>query len=217
RPEAGHVCQRSVTARERQHRLRRGSAAWLQADRVLRVGGLRSDPEGPDADGWNPLLQVQRVRARLRVLQREHQHRPGGGSSQWGVHERPGALCGFPINLDKSESGFRSRGNLTWHITPDMMAYYTFSQGFRPGGFNRTHSDIGAAPILSGVAKYCGNIAGAQNAPDPRCLPGGSLAGLNTSQFNKPAGFNSDNQINNEIGFKSEFFEHRLVLNLSAY
>ena len=57
----------------------------------------------------------------------------------------PGALCGFPINLDKSESGFRSRGNLTWHITPDMMAYYTFSQGFRPGGFNRTHSDIGAA------------------------------------------------------------------------
>jgi len=128
-----------------------------------------------------------------------------------------GGLCGFPINLDKSESGFRSRGNLTWHITPDMMAYYTFSQGFRPGGFNRTHSLLGQQPILSGVAKYCGNINGAQTAPDPRCAPGGSLAGLNTSQFNKPAGFNSDNLINNEIGFKSEFFEHRLVLNLSAY
>jgi outer membrane receptor protein involved in Fe transport len=126
-------------------------------------------------------------------------------------------LCGFPINLEKSEDGFRSRGNITWHITPDMMAYYTFSQGFRPGGFNRTHSLLGQTPILSGVAKYCGNIAGQQNAPDPRCLPGGSLAGLNTSQFNKPAGWNSDNLINNEIGFKSEFFEHRLVFNVSGY
>ena len=34
--------------------------------------------------------------------------------------------------------GFKSRGNLTWHITPDVMVYYTYSQGFRPGGFNRT-------------------------------------------------------------------------------
>ena len=56
---------------------------------------------------------------------------------------------------------------------------------------------------------------------DPGCsLPvgaPGSLNGLNTSQFNKPAGYDSDNLINNEIGFKSEFFEHRLMLNLSAY
>jgi outer membrane receptor protein involved in Fe transport len=128
-----------------------------------------------------------------------------------------GGGCGFPINLEKSEDGFRSRGNITWHITPDMMAYYTFSQGFRPGGFNRTSSILGQPPSLAGVAKYCGNIAGQQNAPDPRCLPGGSLAGLNTSQFNKPAGWNSDNLINNEIGFKSEFFEHRLVFNVSGY
>ena len=32
----------------------------------------------------------------------------------------------------------RAAVNLTWHITPDVMAYYTYSQGFRPGGFNRT-------------------------------------------------------------------------------
>ncbi len=41
----------------------------------------------------------------------------------------------------KTESGTRSRFNLTWHITPDIMAYYTFSQGYRPGGFNRTILD----------------------------------------------------------------------------
>ena len=36
-----------------------------------------------------------------------------------------------------TESGFKSRGNITWHIMPDVMVYYTYSQGFRPGGFNQ--------------------------------------------------------------------------------
>jgi iron complex outermembrane receptor protein len=45
-------------------------------------------------------------------------------------------------NLNKTYNGFKSRGNLTWHITPDTMAYYTYSQGFRPGAFNRTISAV---------------------------------------------------------------------------
>ena len=49
-----------------------------------------------------------------------------------------------PTSTPKTENttytGFKSRGNLTWHITPDVMVYYTFSQGFRPGGFNRSQS-----------------------------------------------------------------------------
>ncbi len=59
-------------------------------------------------------------------------------------------LCGFPINLDKSESGHRLRGNLTWHVTSDLMTYYTYSEGFRPGGFNRTSSLPGQPPTLKG-------------------------------------------------------------------
>ena len=35
------------------------------------------------------------------------------------------------------EHGFRSRGNVTWHVTDDILTYATYSQGFRPGGFNR--------------------------------------------------------------------------------
>jgi iron complex outermembrane receptor protein len=42
-------------------------------------------------------------------------------------------------HLESTYTGFRSRANLTWHVTPDAMLYYTWSQGFRPGGFNRTH------------------------------------------------------------------------------
>ena len=52
----------------------------------------------------------------------------------------------------KGYHGFRSRGNLTWHITPDILAYYTFSQGFRPGGFNRTIAN--KADDTNGVPQY---------------------------------------------------------------
>jgi len=52
---------------------------------------------------------------------------------------------------DSSYHGFRSRANLSWHITPDVLAYYTWSQGFRPGGFNR-----GSTPTqeIDKVAQY---------------------------------------------------------------
>ena len=126
-------------------------------------------------------------------------------------------MCGFPINLSKKESGFRSRANLTWHITPDIMTYYTFSQGFRPGGFNRIKSLPGQAPALIGVAYYCGG----PTSFDPRCRFGGDLYDLNrtggTAQLVKPYSYTSDNLINHELGFKSEFLNHRLRVNASAY
>jgi iron complex outermembrane recepter protein len=86
----------------------------------------------------------------------------------------------------KGYHGFKSRGNLTWHITPDMMLYYTYSQGFRPGGFNRT------------VAK---------KAKDANGVP----------QYDSPLSYAPDTLTNNEIGFKSEWLDHRLQLNVSAY
>ena len=114
--------------------------------------------------------------------------------------------CGLPVNGTKGEGGFSSRGNVTWHITPEIMTYYTYSEGFRPGGFNRTTS----APSAS--LAYCG-----PKSTDPRCLPGGSLYSVGTAQYIKPAGFESDNLINNELGLKSELVNHRLLVNASAY
>jgi len=109
-----------------------------------------------------------------------------------------GGGCGFGMNLNKQEHGFKSRGNITWHITPDMMAYYTYSQGFRPGGFNRTASTAAGEVTLKGEAPYTSGDSA-------------------TKQYLKPDGYNSDELTNNEIGFKSEFLEHRLQVNASAY
>jgi len=109
------------------------------------------------------------------------------------------AAYGFGMNLHKSENGNKQRFNLTWHIMPDLMAYYTYSQGFRPGGFNRTGTSIDGSTITyKAVAPYSSTIK-------------------NSDQYLKPVGYSSDNLLNNEVGIKSEFFEHRLQANVSLY
>ncbi len=90
-------------------------------------------------------------------------------------------------NLSDTETGFKSRGNLTWHITSDVMLYYTFSQGFRPGGFNQN--------------------GGSQHAFTP--------AGV--AQYLIPSAYSSDKLTNNEIGWKTEFFDHSLQWNGAVY
>jgi outer membrane receptor protein involved in Fe transport len=121
------------------------------------------------------------------------------------------AACAIPINLSQSESGLVSRGNLTGHINPDTMVYYTYSQGFRPAGFNRTFSPPGQPPVPLPRAPYCGAAS-----TDPRCLSGGSLSG-NSLQYTTPVSYKSDKLINNEIGIKSEVLNHRVVVDASAY
>jgi iron complex outermembrane receptor protein len=90
-------------------------------------------------------------------------------------------------NLRDTESGTKSRGNLTWHITPDVMVYYTFSQGFRPGGFNQN--------------------GGSGHATGTDALP----------QYLLARSYVSDRLTNNEIGWKTEFFNHHLQWNGAVY
>jgi iron complex outermembrane recepter protein len=118
-----------------------------------------------------------------------------------------GQCLATPITYDDHHAtytGFKSRGNLTWHITPDAMLYYTYSQGYRPGAFNR---------VTGGRTNVWVDAAGVP-------LPNGVIAGAGDTkptQFNKPLSYAPDSLLNNEIGFKSEFFEHRVLVNASAY
>jgi iron complex outermembrane recepter protein len=82
--------------------------------------------------------------------------------------------------------GTRSRANLTWHITPDIMAYYTWSQGFRPGGFNRAQAVLSPSSPLYGIWK-------------------------------PPIAYAPDTLTNNEIGWKTEWFDHHLQFNGAVY
>ncbi len=102
-----------------------------------------------------------------------------------------GDCTGGLVNINNANDkigyhGFKSRANITYHINSRTLVYYTFSQGFRPGAFNRS---------TSGVAKDASGNA----------------------QYQKPNGYAPDSLTNNEIGLKTELFDRRLQLNLSAY
>jgi iron complex outermembrane receptor protein len=87
-------------------------------------------------------------------------------------------------NFNKVYAGFRSRANLSWHVTDDALLYYTWSQGFRSGGFNR------GATIFA--------------------APGGQT-------FQTPAAFAPDTLVNNEIGWKTQWDDHRYEFNGAVY
>lgn len=84
-------------------------------------------------------------------------------------------------------TGSRSRANLSWKVTPDVLLYATWSQGFRAGTFNRStscHLPLNPA----GINEYC------------------------VPAFTVP-----DNVTNKEFGWKTEWLDHRIQVNGSIY
>ncbi|WP_242139871.1 TonB-dependent receptor [Sphingomonas sp. TREG-RG-20F-R18-01] len=95
------------------------------------------------------------------------------------------------VNIDAANDhvtyhGFKSRGSLTWKPSDHTLIYATFSQGFRPGGFNRATKLI--LPDVNGVA-----------------------------QLIRPNGYKPDSLTNWEGGIKTDLFDRKLTVNLSAY
>ncbi len=84
--------------------------------------------------------------------------------------------------------GFKSKGVLTWKPQPHTMAYALFSQGFRPGVYNRGSSSV---------------------ADDPKSPNG--------PQLYVPAAVKPDSLTNWELGFKTDLLDHHVQLNLSGY
>ncbi len=102
-------------------------------------------------------------------------------------------------NLNITYKGFKSRANLSWRPMEDVLVYYTWSQGFRPGGFNRgshliNHTDA----TVDGVA------------------PAGPVNGASYT-YKTPQSYAPDTLINNEIGWKTQWFDKRLEFNGAVY
>ncbi len=104
----------------------------------------------------------------------------------------PAGCFAAGLNIDAENyksryTGFKSRAGLTWHVDDNTLAYFTFSQGFRPGGFNRSnHKKV---------------LKDANGNP----------------QFEYNGPYAPDSLTNYEVGLKTTLFDHRLQLNLSAY
>ena len=85
--------------------------------------------------------------------------------------------------------------NLSWKATEDVLFYATWSQGFRPGGFNR-----GSSQQLQGVDRSTGTARRATY-----------------KQWQIPFSFDSDDLVNKEIGWKTSFLNNRLQFNGAIY
>jgi iron complex outermembrane receptor protein len=102
-------------------------------------------------------------------------------------------------NLNITYKGFKSRGNISWRPMEDVLLYYTWSQGFRPGGFNR------GSQLINHTNAAIGNVA-----------PSGPVNGALFS-FQTPQSYAPDTLVNNEIGWKTQWFDRRLEFNGAVY
>jgi iron complex outermembrane receptor protein len=101
--------------------------------------------------------------------------------------------------LDRTFSAFTSRANLSWRVTEDALLYYTWSQGFRAGGFNRSpHQSLYLSPLGQGTFPWQAQ-ANAHGGWEP------------------PAGFAPDSLVNNELGWKTRWWDQRIQWNGAIY
>jgi iron complex outermembrane recepter protein len=108
----------------------------------------------------------------------------------------------FNINaqqLDRTYSGFRSRANLSWKITEDALLYYTWSQGFRAGGFNRAAVNCACdSPLNAGSHPW-------------------QLQAREHGAWIPPIAYAPDSLTNNELGWKTMWLDRRLQWDGAIY
>jgi iron complex outermembrane recepter protein len=101
--------------------------------------------------------------------------------------------------LDRTFSGFRSRANLSWKVAQDALLYYTWSQGYRAGGFNRapTPPDSNSA-LAPGSASY-------------------QAQAFRHQGWVAPLAYAPDTLVNNEVGWKTMWMDRRIQWNGAIY
>ena len=106
----------------------------------------------------------------------------------------PAPCLNYSTNIDAEHLQYdperlQESRNVTWHFLPDALVYYTWSQGFRPGRFQPA--------ILAATSRSAGNPA--------------------INLYCSPLSYTSDNLTNNELGWKTEFFNQHLQWNGAVY
>jgi iron complex outermembrane receptor protein len=101
---------------------------------------------------------------------------------------------------DRTYTGFRSRASLSWKVNDTALLYYTWSQGFRAGGFNRGFATPETSPLAY--------VAVPQSWQSQAYLHKG---------YSAPLAYGPDELINNEVGWKTSWLEQRVQWTGAVY
>ena len=113
------------------------------------------------------------------------------GTPVAGCFQKPTCVTGSNLDalgLKSNFHGFKSKATISWRPQPGTLLYATWSQGFRPGVFNRGPSS---------------------RVPDP--------LGTHQPQLLVSASVAPDNLTNWEVGLKTDLFDRKVTFNMSAY
>jgi len=82
----------------------------------------------------------------------------GSKNSVYGCRDTAPGSCSGPfsesfdaLGLRETFTGHKNKVNLSWKITDDVLVYATYSEGFRPGGFNTGTGVITGNSPLNGI------------------------------------------------------------------
>lgn len=148
-PGAGFV--NTILRRDRQFAIYGEASFDIVPDKLTITGGARYYDESAAMYGGSSTSFTSSVRANCATVSTD----PATGLTTCNYIPLAvpptslGASAVLATNLKginpKSYSGVIFKGNLTYKITPDSLVYATFSEGFRPGGFNRKGANGGFA------------------------------------------------------------------------
>jgi outer membrane receptor protein involved in Fe transport len=102
--------------------------------------------------------------------------------------------------LHPTDTGFTSRIGLSWKVREATLLYYTWSQGFRPGSFNRPVAGPSGSPL--------------SDPPNPQPYQAQSAA---HGGWRPPWIVAPDHLVNNELGWKTQWLDGRLQWDGALY
>lgn len=190
-PRAGFI--NTIFRRDRQFALYGEASFDIIPEKLILTGGLRYYNEQASMEGGSSTSFTGSVRDICSSVSTD----PSGLTTcNYTPRATPPATLNASAVLSTNLAGISPakytgvifKGNLTYKITPDSLVYFTYSEGFRPGGFNR---------------KGCNGGVAAQPAFAAACAANRAYA--------------PDNVTNYEIGAKLGLFDRKMQVNLSAY
>lgn len=191
-PGAGFV--NTILRRDRQFSVYGEASFDIIPEKLIATGGLRYYNESAGMYGGSSTSFVGGIRQNCSAVTTDPT--TGLTTCVYTPLATPPTVLGASAVLSTRLAGINPRtyngvlykANLTYKITPDSLVYFTYSDGFRPGGFNR---------------KGCNSASGS--------------GGLSADACSRNRFYEPDKVKNYEIGAKLGLFDRRLQVNVAAY